>query len=320
MAAHKRKAKGEPDSSKKKQAPATSAASRRITRTMTTDGPRQAVFATAELIENILMHAPVRSIFAIQRVAQQFRDIVVGSVSLQQRMFLRPQKSVLAETWTLVQKQEDEIEHELEDGEEEYRVIRVADSVDLSAFLASNGLNPEYSSRPATVLNPLLKRHDDDHDNQIPVEYRIEYEGELLTLNISEGMHWDVGSWRNTYFTDQPCMQLSMTATWRIKPRKEPLIVGYVSAQAETKSRHGYTLGTFLDAALREATYTGTYHVGSKKTVCHDPLHTLLKRLEQETGKKATLTDIVIGMHDVVIADGHERDAVQDADDSMIPR
>ncbi|KAK5696908.1 hypothetical protein LTR17_024196 [Elasticomyces elasticus] len=302
MAPHKRKAKGEPDGSKKKQAPATSAASRRITRTMTTDGPRHAVFATAELIENILMYAPVRSTFAIQRVARQFRDIVAGSVNF-------------AATY----KQEDEIEHELENGKEEYRVIRVADSVDLSPFLAFNGSNPEYSSRPATVLNPLLERHDDDPDDQIPVEHRMEYESELLILDMSEGMHWDVGSWRNTYFTDQPCMQLSMAATWKMKSRKEPLIIGHVLAHhTKTKSRHGFTLGTFLDAALREP--TGTYHDGSEKIVCHDPLHTLLKRLEQETGKKAALTDIVIEMHDVVIANGQERDAIQDADDSMIPR
>ena len=62
---------------------------RRITRGMTTDAARRAVFETAELLENIFMQLPPRKIFVIQRVCKQFRDIVATSVKLQQRLFLR---------------------------------------------------------------------------------------------------------------------------------------------------------------------------------------------------------------------------------------
>ncbi|RMY67170.1 hypothetical protein D0864_11647 [Hortaea werneckii] len=62
---------------------------RRITRGMTTDAARRAVFETAELLENVMMQLPPRKIFVIQRVCKQFRDVVATSVKLQQRLFLR---------------------------------------------------------------------------------------------------------------------------------------------------------------------------------------------------------------------------------------
>ncbi|KAI6842891.1 Arp2/3 complex 16 kDa subunit ARPC5 [Hortaea werneckii] len=86
MAPKKRKA--EVDLASRKRA-VESPPTRRITRGMTTDAARRAVFDTAELLENILMQLPPRKIFVIQRVCKPFRDIVATSVKLQQRLFLR---------------------------------------------------------------------------------------------------------------------------------------------------------------------------------------------------------------------------------------
>ncbi|KAI7595153.1 hypothetical protein KC343_g15577 [Hortaea werneckii] len=87
MAPKKRKAEVD-HGSRKKQATETPS-TRRITRGMTTDAARRAVFDTAELLENIIMQLPPRKIFVIQRVCKQFRDIVASSVKLQQRLFFR---------------------------------------------------------------------------------------------------------------------------------------------------------------------------------------------------------------------------------------
>ncbi|KAI7281629.1 hypothetical protein KC345_g4052 [Hortaea werneckii] len=87
MAPKKRKAEAD-HGSRKKQATETPS-TRRITRGMTTDAARRAVFETAELLENIVMQLPPRKIFVIQRVCKQFRDIVATSVKIQQRLFLR---------------------------------------------------------------------------------------------------------------------------------------------------------------------------------------------------------------------------------------
>ncbi|KAI7226378.1 hypothetical protein KC330_g8832 [Hortaea werneckii] len=86
MAPKKRKA--EVDHGPRKKA-AEESTTRRITRGMTTDAARRAVFETAELLENIVIQLPPRKIFVIQRVCKQFRDIVATSVKLQQRLFLR---------------------------------------------------------------------------------------------------------------------------------------------------------------------------------------------------------------------------------------
>lgn len=69
----------------------------RITRNMTTDGPRQAVFKTAELLENILLHLPAVKIFGVQRVCRQFRDVVATSAVIRQKLFLQP--SGERQTW-----------------------------------------------------------------------------------------------------------------------------------------------------------------------------------------------------------------------------
>lgn len=55
---------------------------------MTVDGPRQAVFKTAELLENILVHLPQKTIFGCQRVSRQFRDVVATSMTIRHKLFL----------------------------------------------------------------------------------------------------------------------------------------------------------------------------------------------------------------------------------------
>ena len=60
-----------------------------ITRNIATDGPRQAVFQTAELLENILLRLPVKSVFKVLRVCRQFRDIVDTSAAIRQMLFIQ---------------------------------------------------------------------------------------------------------------------------------------------------------------------------------------------------------------------------------------
>ncbi|KAF2167176.1 hypothetical protein M409DRAFT_22605 [Zasmidium cellare ATCC 36951] len=66
--------------------PVTSA---RITRSMTTEAARKAVFNTAELLENILVHLPPRQLFTVQRVSHQLKAAIKESTQIQKKMFLR---------------------------------------------------------------------------------------------------------------------------------------------------------------------------------------------------------------------------------------
>ncbi|TKA58976.1 hypothetical protein B0A55_10563 [Friedmanniomyces simplex] len=93
-----RKRKDGVERRKKKPCAATTATiGMRITLTMTTDRPCQAVFNTAELLENILLHMPAKSVFGAQRVCRQFRDVVATSVQLQRKLFLRPAVPAITE-------------------------------------------------------------------------------------------------------------------------------------------------------------------------------------------------------------------------------
>ena len=51
-------------------------------------GAVQAVFNTAELLENILVHVEFYTLITAQRVCTQFRDTVASSTAIKQKLFL----------------------------------------------------------------------------------------------------------------------------------------------------------------------------------------------------------------------------------------
>ncbi|TKA31264.1 hypothetical protein B0A54_15319 [Friedmanniomyces endolithicus] len=65
------------------------------------DGSRKAVFMTAELLEDILMHLPLKELSVAQGACRRFREVVTTSAKLQQKLFLRPSALGLTEKWTM---------------------------------------------------------------------------------------------------------------------------------------------------------------------------------------------------------------------------
>ncbi|KAI2629476.1 hypothetical protein GGS21DRAFT_526363 [Xylaria nigripes] len=51
---------------------------------------RDSVLLTAELLEEILLHLDMRSLFIVQRVSRQWRDLIATSPKIQRALFLRP--------------------------------------------------------------------------------------------------------------------------------------------------------------------------------------------------------------------------------------
>jgi hypothetical protein len=66
------------------------------------DTPRESVFGTAELLENILSFLPVKNVFCVQSVSRTWSSVIGSSVTLQQKMFLRPRDR--PELWILDKK------------------------------------------------------------------------------------------------------------------------------------------------------------------------------------------------------------------------
>lgn len=56
---------------------------------MTIDAPRQAALNTTEILENIISYLPNRTVLGVQRVCRQWRDVIAGSPTIQDKLFLR---------------------------------------------------------------------------------------------------------------------------------------------------------------------------------------------------------------------------------------
>lgn len=85
----RRQAATNDDHSSRKKSKPTDNTERRVTRSMTTDAARKAVFNTSELLENILLHLPIRDTIRARQVSHQFKDAIAASPAIQENIFLR---------------------------------------------------------------------------------------------------------------------------------------------------------------------------------------------------------------------------------------
>ncbi|RMY57543.1 hypothetical protein D0863_12594 [Hortaea werneckii] len=228
MAPKKRKAEVEHGSRKKKAAeePTT----RRITRGMTTDAARRAVFETAELLENVFIQLPPRKIFVIQRVCKQFRDVMATSVKLQQRLFLRSDGPE-AQEWRVAAKDN-------ADSPNNYwlRTYRFVES----NYIAGADEDVGVAFKPAR-LGHALKRPDLTSERKVSrafysttqsVEFRrkIDYFGE--------------SSLAKTYLTHPPMQQAILRVTLSFKSDSHM----YYSGRLEVNKSDGLKIADVLHA------------------------------------------------------------------------
>ncbi|KAK6442668.1 hypothetical protein LTR95_001080 [Oleoguttula sp. CCFEE 5521] len=173
------------------------AASSRVIRRMARSAAGHAVFATAELVEIILLHVPFFSLVAVQRVSTAFRDCVARSHKLQTKLFLEPSKDP-PERWVA----EGRRQH---DGIVQWRFAQEhhvdGDWCDTL---------PDDPSRVETphLLCPIL-----DHE-----ECAITHRGRAEACNASIDAPFlrsrpdfnlaSPGSWCKMYVTDPPCTEI----------------------------------------------------------------------------------------------------------------
>jgi hypothetical protein len=169
---------------------------------------RTNVFATEELFEGILSFLPFKTLFYIRRVSKRWASVIDGSVTLQQKMFLRPRDE--PELWIVERKHkvgahqfEGKYEH-LNDTELKFRRVKVL----------------EDDERPITpvALNPLLE----DGNNTVTrrsniLRMAVGCEFEEATYSGWTDAFWDQGhgsptnaSFWNTFLTDPPCHKIDV--------------------------------------------------------------------------------------------------------------
>ena len=169
---------------------------------------RTNVFATEELFEGILSFLPFKTLFYIRRVSKRWATVIDGSVTLQQKMFLRPRDE--PELWIVGRKHkvgahqfEGEYEH-LNDTELKFRRVKVL----------------EDDQKPITpvTLNLLLE----DGNNTVTrrsniLRMAIGCEFEFATFRgwtdpFSAQNHGSAAnaSFWNTFLTDPPCRKVAV--------------------------------------------------------------------------------------------------------------
>ena len=227
---------------------------------MTTDGPRQAVFKTAELLENILLHLPVMTIFGVQRVSRQFHDIVATSTAIRQKLFLKS-SGERQQTW---------IAHSNEQVVDPFWALFAPS--DVQFVRCSNGdsdkpnnqkkwtparLNPLYDLRFLILLVGVLtlvdayRLHVHRSFSGLTAAARTWHEqSETVQLMPAFNLHPRAtsASWRDTFLTDPPTMFAECTLYVAIGK----LVNSYGSKHFAVAgvNDEGLTIGSVIDAAM----------------------------------------------------------------------
>jgi hypothetical protein len=209
---------------------------------MTTDAARQAVFNTSELLERIIVHLPMKSIFAVQRVSQKFKAAVDTSPSIQTKVFRRLQNTP-PETW-------------------------------IACDITAHGVRkfdvhatPTEDPRPAmgkplrpVVLNPLLKvvprpscfprpwtrtPRSPYHDDEMLWSGR-----KFVEIDVRQGLLGNDPSFLKTHITDPPTCKarVAIAAEYQLEPDSE-LETG-TAVGSIVESEDGLTFGDLIHARV----------------------------------------------------------------------
>ncbi|KAK4902795.1 hypothetical protein LTR27_000734 [Elasticomyces elasticus] len=282
------------------------------------DGPRNAVFATAELLEHILTFVPPVTVFGLQRVCRQFRDILATSAALQGKLWLRAPQSSSDEVWTVIQLED--VAPRWHYDQPTRKVVRIANG-DALPDDAIGGYGDKEPPRChlARHFSPLLEHCDLYAGTAMkPMDFlvhRVLSTGEeyIFDKHVPILAH---GSWKNMY------IRATVKIRWKIAVK--PIISGAVHLRAtRTDEGHGLTLGMLSAAALQ---HTDDVEDGSywhewwsnddNYNDLHedtDPLVELIERLQIETGQLAYMESLQVETMDVILPTDAERDMVEDA-------
>jgi hypothetical protein len=128
---------------------------------MTIDAPRQAALNSTEILENIISYLPNRTVFGVQRVCQQWRDVIAGSPTIQDKLFLRL-RGQTPETWLLTNPVSfDRMYHndpfDIQSIEKRFRMANATDMQAAKARSSDRDINwNRIQLFTPVALNPLL--------------------------------------------------------------------------------------------------------------------------------------------------------------------
>jgi hypothetical protein len=224
------------------------APTRRITRCIThrmiTDMPRRAALDTTEILENVLSFLTPVSLFGLQRVSRQWRDLIGSSPLLKEKMFLRVSTRT-PDIWRLINPKPYPTTHwsrppALPDFlGRGFRNASVTE-VESRAWSTSPG-EMQHLYTPVSV-NPFLftARHFDCRS--------IEGTWILRATLKPETDFTQQSTLRDTYLTNLPTTECC--TIMKFDARKSSLVLDRLWCQAVIRSNKPLTLGDIIDQTL----------------------------------------------------------------------
>ena len=230
---------------------------RHINRPMTTEKARRAAMDTTEVLEHILSFLPQRTLFVVQRVSRQWKDLIARSSPIQEKMFLRF-RTKRPEIWMLMNPKPRPSELWRTNPIEGF-LDRKFKTVSASEVEPQDWESPspwtQHLFTPLT-LNPLLFRRHGGLDAQwiesrdyLPVVYLAP------RANIAQHI-----SLRDSYLTDPPCKECSVEISFDADGSNRWL--GYVTGYAEIRSDKPLTLGDIIDRTLESRMWVHVPNMG----------------------------------------------------------
>jgi hypothetical protein len=231
-----------------------------------------AVLNTTELLENILIYVPFRTLITSQRVCSLWRDTVNQSTQIKQKLFLLPQPIV--DRWAIVGTTSTDL-----------HFTRITPTTILPHPLTISNFWSQESISPQTLypvrLNPLLvERRFHPAVRNGPsdrVAYQAFFSG-CFFVGLAQDLqrNYSAPSWRNMYLCDPPCTKLEACITF--ESSKAP--VHSLTVSFDLEAPDGITFGLLLDRAVEADMTSRDGKKCSKGSYGYSPANQYLEQLE----------------------------------------
>uniref|UniRef100_A0A2D3UPH0 F-box domain-containing protein n=1 Tax=Ramularia collo-cygni TaxID=112498 RepID=A0A2D3UPH0_9PEZI len=290
----------------------------RFTRSMKAKVPQEDVFATTELLENILIHLPKCNILTSQRVSQRFRDVIKMSVAIQKKLYLRVGGKGSSETWkglpdgTFVRTREAP-DVEMADNNNARRTKNYMVPTDSNSWFTQD--SPPLATHSASNIS-IYTNGDWRYDDATSLEAD---EDMKRAMKLSLNGHYISHTLHGMQLTSSPAISIKVRVDWSMgtyervrlsngrflpKPEYEPQLYGTTTVRLRNAS--GCTVGRALQV-VRNSVAEGVNLTRSRKQIAAASVGEL--RRQKKYGGVVEVSSFSITLRGVLLPSDEDRKA-----------
>jgi hypothetical protein len=213
--------------------------------------PRRAALDIPEILENVLRFLQFKTVFGVQRVCRQWKDLIASSPAIQEKLFLRLRNDT-SETWMSMNSKSVpcNIRELPRDSELNFRMVNTVEVESGSWRHTAPGV--KHLFKPV-ALNPLLSRTSTS-------VFELERGGGHTFKVDVPAAYSPHHSYRDIYLTDPPCRDCTIELEFS-KTRPGPNGLTWRGGKATVQSNKALTLGDLIDCALKSRDMYKEVHV-----------------------------------------------------------